>query len=226
MHRLRRVLIISCLACLPLPILASAQAENTYGKTESQILAMGPDRWSAFYESKTSDSTADMAKGAQIFGDIARRRNDGLVKTASPTLRNRVLKLRTLMNDYAGAAIDLGYNFDGGGTIWVPISAGIETDIERVLHAILGGTEKKANDIMVSAVNSQLNELEGVIVKTHADSTAAGYFKYGDAKKSLATMRVDWRRILSIAKGLDRADSDRVLGFCKDYAKTAKGDFS
>jgi hypothetical protein len=209
---------------------AAAQGDvdynSTFGKTEEEILAMGEDKWNAFYSSKAGDSTAAMVGMNGIYGEALLHRNEKLAKKASPAAQTRVEKLRKLMDDFGGEAVGLGSNFTGGGTIWSPISAEIETDSETVIYAILGGESKKPKHEVVSSVSKQLDALKAMIMKDKADKDDQAYFKFGDAKVSLNKLHEDFTQILAVAQLLDRTNSDRVLGFCLQYAILAKGDFS
>jgi hypothetical protein len=186
---------------------------------------MGLDKWDDFYMKKAGSSTMDMSRMNEIFGEAALHRNEKLSKGAKPAVRNKVEKLRKLMADFAGNAVDLGYNIDGGGTIWAPVSASVHAHTELVLYAVLGGKAPAAKHFSVSTVHKQVDVLSPMIVKEHADKDAAGYFKFADAKVSLAKMRLGLKQIAAEATSLDRANSDRVLSFCDDYAKLAKGDW-
>lgn len=215
---------------LALPIYAAAQGDvdfnSTFGKTEEQILAMGEDKWDKFYSSKAGDSTAAMVGMNGIYGEAMLHRNQKLAKKVSPAAQTRVEKLRKLMGDFADNSIGLGSNFTGGGTIWSPISAESEVDCETVIYAILGGEAKKPKHEVVSSVTKQLDALKAIMMKDKDDKEDASYFKFGDAKVSLNKMHEDFTQILAVAQTLDRANSDRVLGFCLQYANLAKGDFS
>ncbi len=79
---------------------------------------------------------------------------------------------------------------------------------------------------MVSSVSKLLDALKAQIMKDKADKDDQSYFKFGDAKVSLNQMHEDFTQILAVAQTLDRTNSDRVLGFCLQYAQVARGDFS
>ncbi len=208
-------------------ILAFAQDDNnTYGKTETQMLEMGEAKWDDFYEAKAGTSTADMVNMNHLYGEALLHRNERLAQKVGGARKAQVEKLRGLLSDFAGDAIDLGYNFSGGGTIWSPISAEVETASERVLFAILGGSLKPKKHYVVSTVAKALARLKTLIAKDAADPDDASYFKAAKAKGSLDKMNAEFHRILAVAQNLDRDNSDRVLAFCYQYADLARGDFS
>jgi hypothetical protein len=213
------------LLILFLPILASPQ-EDTFGKSEAQILAMGQQKWNDFYQAKAGPSTASMARMNEIFGDAAKHRNDRLLKHAAAASRRSAVKLRKLLADYANHAVEIGENIVGGGTMWIPVYANIEADSELVLFGVLGGKAQNSPPTTVSGVEKWVGQVGKAIAKTHADHDADAYFKYPAAKASLAGMRTDLTQIISVAKHLDRKNSDRILGFCINYARTAKDEWN
>ena len=207
-----------------LPSLALSQSD-TYGKTEAQILAMGEEKWDDFYQSKAGNSTAAMVEMNVIFGAAAEHRNVRLTKAARPSVRARVEKLRKLMEAYGADAVGLGYNVTGGGTMWAQVSADITAHTELVLFGVLGGKSPAVKHATVSDVNRQLEALAKTIEGAHTDKDNDPNFKYGDAGASISKMRAELSQIAMVAKPLSRANSDRVLRFCIDYAKTADGDW-
>jgi hypothetical protein len=221
-----KVCILAALLLL-IPVISVAQdSYDTYGKTEAEILAMGHEKWNTFYESKAGDSTAAMGEQNEIFGEVATRRNDRLLKKAKAQTKKRVAKLRNLMGDFAGTACELGSNMTGGGTLWNPIEADIPAGVEQVVFGVLGGKAGAAKPIRVSAAQWEMATLAKQIEKNRTDPEAQAYFKYNEAKAQLKKMKAALTNILEIARSLNRYDSDRILGFCKDYAKLAIGDWS
>jgi hypothetical protein len=214
---------IALLFLFALPFVGYAQGEN-FGKKEGQILAMGQQGWNDFYRLKAGDSTASMTYGNQLFGDAARHRNERLVKHANQPVQARVEKLRDLMTKYASAAVEIGRNLDGGGTMWTPIAAKIEADTELVLYGFLGGKEARAKHVVVSTVSTGLDTLSKTVASTHADKEAT-FFRYDDARRDLTQVRGAFTQLVLLAKHLSRSKSDAVLGFCAEYAKMANGDW-
>ena len=186
------------------------------------MLAMGRQKWNDFYMAKAGNSTASMTYGNQLFGDAARHRNDAL--HASLNLRASVARLREQMTKYASAAVEIGRNLDGGGTMWTPIAANIEADTELVLFGFLGGKVAPAKHVVVSTVSKRLDMLSATIASTHADKDAT-FFRYNDARRDLTTVRSAFTELVALAKHLTRAKSDAVLVFCVQYAKIASGDW-
>jgi len=201
-----------------------SQADR-YGKSEAQVLAMGQDGWDAYYESRGGNSTAAMVQMNAIFGEAAEHRNQRLEARVSARLRREAEDLRKLLGDYGNAAANAGSELDGGGTMWAVVGAQIEPDTEAVLFALLGGKMPKARPMVVSEVVKQLDGLAGQIASDAKDKSDNPTFDVVVAKQALAAMRRSFARICGTAKRLKRTDSDRVLGFCREYARSAAGDW-
>ena len=102
---------------------AALAQEETFGKSEAQILAMGENKWDAFYMAKAGQSTAAMVAMSSIYGAAMEHRNDQLAKHAPKSVQLKITSFRRQLNNFAGAAIDIGYNLSGGGTLWSQVSS-------------------------------------------------------------------------------------------------------
>lgn len=209
---------ICCLAA------CAQDAQGTYGKTEAQILKMGWGKWSDFYQANAGSSTVAMVDANGIYATCLQHRNDNLLKQRSHSGQIQSVKeLRDLMGSYGAHAVDMAENRAEGGTIWHIYYAGIGCEVETVIHGYLGGKEPKAKRAYPSDVEAQLDKL-AKLNKKEADDKTMTEFKPADAEASLVGMRSDFAKLLDIAKRLPRKDSDRVIAFCLEYAKTATAD--
>lgn len=220
-----------CLAALLSLLLLSftwaQDAVDTHGKSDAQILKMGMEKWSDFYTYKEGTSTASMTEAAGIYGQVATRRNDGLIQRLSDRKRAQtILKLRKLMTDLASSSVDIAYAEAGGGTMYNTMWASVAGVTEDALYELITGKGPKPKALIVSTVKKQLGKLGKEIEVMHADKTESEFFKYGDAKKALAKMNKDFDDLVAIAKHLNRTESDRILGFCLEHAKNADFDSS
>ena len=203
-----------------IPILARAQEQvDTHGKTEAQILEMGMDGWMNFYTANVGSSTADMCEAAGVYGAIAEKRNNGLLKAAPTKRKAQILKLRKLLGQFDSSAVDVGYCESGGGTMFNPMWASVSGEVEDALYPMLGGKAPKSKPMVVSAVTRQLARISKDIEDMHTPDNE--FMKYKEAKSALADMRAAFGGIVAIAKSMSRVDSDRLLSFCLDRAKSA-----
>jgi hypothetical protein len=191
-------------------LMAQAQAEeiDTYGRSDQDILDMGQDAWFHFYTERAGDSTMEMVNALQVYADAAKRRNEAL-----PQAPFNVGELRRLLTEYASTAVGLSYNIAGGGTIWTLVDAGAVCDIEDVVYAILGGEVAPAAPMTTGEVKRGFEFLRQQVEDLHADPDAA-YFQYEEGQADLLKLREQFTAISKLAAGLERANSDRVLGFC------------
>jgi hypothetical protein len=200
---------------------------DTHGKTEAQILAMGMEQWSDFYTSKEGTSTASMTQAAGIYGDVARKRNDLLLKEKNDAkVKDLTLKLRKLLGQLASSSVDIGYAESGGETMYNPMWASVSGVVEDTLYSILTQAGAPAKKMVVSTVTRQLAKVRKEIEAMHRDDKNNEFFKYDDAKKSIANMQRTFEQIVTVAKTMSRADSDRLLAFCYEHAKNASSDSS
>jgi len=200
-----------------------SEAQDTYdahGKTESQILQMGLDKWTDFFTSKEGDSTATMTEAAGIYSDVAVKRDDRLLKTLhDDKARTRFLKLRSLMDTFATSSVDAGYCESEGGTMFNTMWAAAPGLVEDTLYLLITHSESKAKRIVVSTVKKQLAKIRKDIEAMHRDDPKGEIFKYKDALEAIRKMSQSFDEIVAVAKSMSRADSDRLLRFCLDQAR-------
>ncbi len=211
------------LLSIVLVLLAGLVGAQVAGKTEAQILKMGMDGWTDYYTRKVGGSTADMCRAAGVYGEAARHRTDRMLRGKPPALRTRIFRLRNLLMDFDSASIDCAYAEAGGGTMYNPMWASVVGEVEDTLYALLGGPAKKAHPRVVSDVSNKLDKIANLLEAMHKGPDQET-FKYDDAKKALAKMRASYGKVVDIAKGMKRVDSDRVLDFCFERAENAAGE--
>jgi hypothetical protein len=186
---------------------------DTLGKTEAQILAMDMPDWYYYFTAQNGESTTAMSQAYSSYAAAARRRNATLPQTADAT------ELHGLLSEFGEQSLDIAYNHAGGGTLWIPLYGQMACDVEDITYALLGGKQYDPEEpIMTGPITRAIGRLGDLIEQTHADPDAT-YFKHDEARAALKTLRRDWQRIKAITATLDRADSDRVLHFCLDWAK-------
>ena len=207
------------LVCLCYALVAPAQdSPETYGKSASQIVKMGRHAWEKFYYAHAGESTADMSAAAASYGWALQVRNEQLLKRQTTAKRKLIGRLRGLMEKFSSAGVDAAYQMTGGGTMWNPVYAGTTADVEEVVFALLGGHSKPPKHMVVSSVTPVFDSLEANFKRMRDDPDNREFFKYDEAMKAVSTMRSSYTEIVAYAARLSRADSDRLLGFCKSYA--------
>jgi hypothetical protein len=194
-------------------------SQNTFGKTEKEIIAMGETAWHDFYVKQTADSTADESNAYGIYATVMQKRNDQLI---AQTHNKQAAKIRKYLTDGGNDLTDLGSNISEGGTIWNIIDANMAADIEDAINGYLEKKPAPKEHYVVSDVEKQFSVLAKKIEESHKD-TADTMFHYADARKSLADARKNFKLTVEFASHCSRADSDRFLAIFVDFAKAAEG---
>ncbi len=186
-------------------------AEETYGKSSADILAMGQVAWFEFYTDHAGFSTMDMAMASALYTDAARERNAGL----DPGYYSEAL--RQLLYDLGERALTIGPTLSRGGTIWITIGAGMPADAEDVVYALRGGEMPPVPAMSTGQVERRIDQLEAQIMSTAADPQNQDWFDPAGSLAELRALRADFRAVCALAAELPRADSDRVLAFCDNW---------
>ena len=128
---------LTVLCLLHVPASAQPQQSDTLGKTPAQIAAMGIEKWTDLYCKKHQWSTASEADAAEIFGHTLRRVNDRRIAASSlsPSARASLAAVRQIAPVYSSAMLEIAAR--DGGTLWIPMRAGIETGTEELVATLL-----------------------------------------------------------------------------------------
>lgn len=131
---MRLILGFVVLSALPL-VAAQSQADPKLGKSDAQILAMGRQKWFEF-ATKLDDSTAGMASAERTYGQVLQRRNDNRMRPRPEAERTRFQQFRRWMTDFDSALVGVREAFSGGGTMWIPVYAGVVANVEEALYPV------------------------------------------------------------------------------------------
>lgn len=184
-----------------LVILALQNREDTLGRSNAQILAMGRKRWYAFFTGKQGESTMAMAGAEGLYADALASRTDRLLK-------GRKSALRADLRDFSNDAQGVGAAITGGGTMWNITAAGLYADTEEAFYAVLvhsGHAPRRVVSDVVKAMRPLRKGLDAV--------DDPKYRKEGAA--ALTRLVADLKRVVADAKPLARRDLDTVLEFCR-----------
>lgn len=221
---------MTALRCLPLflaiaVVAVAARAEEyprKFGKSNTQILAMGFDKWMDFQGARGGQSTAGMSEGMAAYRSALRWRNDRLSAKASPTLRKRIAELRRLLVDYTGHMLSLGAYMTGGGTIWSNIHAATLKETEETLYALLSAKAIPEEPLTTGKVKRRFDSLAQDI-ELHSKESYNTPERTAGARRDLESARAAFTKISAVAARLDRSGSDHILAFCMTAANTAEG---
>lgn len=220
---------LACILALAAAVFAVAKEEpwtysleDTFGKTEAQILTMGRAKWNEFTSSQPGgSSTAGMCMTEAAFGLALRRSNDRFIVKLAPARRKQIADLRQPMAKFNEACIMIGSTFSGGGTMWHPVHAGIQADVEEIVQAFVKRGSKPAPKRVASDISKELDKLSVVLKQNQSelDDFKGSGFGFEVGMKALREARAEFAKIVAIAKGMPRAESDRLLQYCLDCLK-------
>lgn len=195
--------------------------KETHGKTHSQILAMGYDKWYDFYTGKEGETTQGMARAGYTFAESLKWRNLQLEAKKPAKFRAQIKTLRTQFDKLGTASISIYRALSGGGTLWQLTYSTDAMNQEETLYALLGGKVKPSKPQVVSKVTKEIAALKAAVKSP--DPTWSHEFPRAETNKYLADIDSSWKQILAIAKTLDRPKSDHILAYCvsaiKDYGE-------
>lgn len=131
--------------------------EDTFGKSSHEIVKMGRDEWYDWYVEKAGgESTMSMSFGQGIYGWALREENNKVLAQKPKEKQLYVTQLRKLMYDFRTHCVNMGRVNTGGGTMWTPVYAGIEAEVEEIIVIVMDDKaerpktdEKKASQKMV-----------------------------------------------------------------------------
>jgi len=180
---------------IQLVVLTSANnlvSEDPYfGKSPSQVIAMGREAWMDFYTQKSGlSSTYAMAEGMTLFGRASQKINSSKIIKLSKPKQMWYREFRAKLTRFAVDSNKIGVAITGGGTIWTNINAGILADIEEVVAESLGGTITYP-DLQVS-VKSALQNLARKVntVATDIDiSKARSGYSAAECRKIISSLK-------------------------------------
>jgi hypothetical protein len=141
----------------------SSKDDDTYGKSEAQILSMGRTAWYDFYTHKAGESTYAMSNAYGIYGDLAEKRNQRALTSGKYPHSDRVNRISKLLIEFGSEMVSLGSSITGGGTMWGPIGSSTYAQAQDVTYDLLTGkyahAEPQGDLKQVSKLLSQVPKL-------------------------------------------------------------------
>lgn len=218
MNRIRALTV--AFACLASCYVFAQDLTQTHGKKDSEILAMGYDKWYKFYTGKEGESTAGMCLATTLYAESMARRNDNLMRKASTGSKAQLLSLRSLLNKFGETMTNCGYAHSGGGTIWNLSYANVPYNTETVLWGMLGGGVPKAKAMKVSDARNALAKTKAMMSKkSEFDGRDEDWKMLQDNLKSADSLM---NQTISIASKTPRSHSDLILSFLQNWGDMSK----
>lgn len=196
-------------------IAALAFQGSNLGKTDAQILAMGRQKWFAYYSSKEGDSTADNCDAESLYGAVLKRRNDRLAAKRPKATREAVRKLRPELTAFAEGVYEVGEALTGGGTLWNVIRAGISPNVEEALGAFVG-VRMPASKATAAGIRRELDDLlKSVRAQSKFIEQMAGSGGGVDsATKGIMQARLALAAIEKVLQGRPAVEARAAYGAC------------
>lgn len=206
------------LTTLIIPLLLLNQGEPVK-KTDSEILKMGREKWSEYYSENIGYSTASMSNAEALYGKALYRANSAKLPKSPKTVQTLVKKVRPLLTSLRVSSIEVASGFSGGGTMWNPVYAGVQADVEECIANILAN--KSSRKRVVSDVTKPLDQMF-VDIRKHRDDLDLMSLDQNGFKvtlKSAGQVKSSFQEIVKLAKTTPRSHSDALLGFCESGVK-------
>jgi hypothetical protein len=195
--------------------LLTQDSVDTFGKTETEILKMGSKAWYAFYTGKSGESTYAMSSAYGIYGDIAAKRNERLLKDPKTPRRDLIKGLSPLLVRFSTLMVEVGEGLTGGGTMWGPIGNSAYADTQDTIFELIRpkGLAKgvKTSDVtkLLAGVSGLLKDADGYLTNEQKNQVI----------RSTVLAKLTFKKIVYLATKTDRPTSDCILRFCKSQAE-------
>jgi hypothetical protein len=208
-----------------LTVFLSFQEVEEPNLPDAEIVKMGRNKWFDLYTSKVGNSTAAMCGAEHRFGAALKGVNDAKLRTATDARRQTVNLLRPELAEYRTALVELGSVFSGGGTIWNPVYAGTEADVEETIALILDPKGKAKAQWVVSKVTKRLDSLRTTLRRRQKDVDDSKDITGGYARgmKCLSNAETRLKATVLLLRKESRRVSDLVLEYLHDQTKIPLG---
>lgn len=127
----------------PLLLAQDYTDQDRYGKTESEVLAMGHSKWAEWFtdSSRAGESTFGMADAERIYCVARTKKNREIIASLPDLEKAHFEKVVTLMANLNKSAVFVGRGFTGGGSLWTILQPGMEATAAQALADVLTSTK-------------------------------------------------------------------------------------
>lgn len=193
-----------------------AVPEDAYfGKSPSQVVAMGRTKWMDFYTEKSgSSSTYAMAEGMTLYGKAQQNLNNIKIVKLSKSKQKWYGNIRAKLTQFVVDSNKIGEAITGGGTIWTNINSAILADVEDLVAQSLGKTI--TSPVMKATVTSALQDLTKAVNTGEADidlSKASSGHSAADCRKIISSLRAQVTNLRPLIKTAPKGLSALIDSF-------------
>jgi hypothetical protein len=192
--------------------------EQTLGKTEGLILALGRDRWVVLYTEGDRDTTSRHSEAEEIFGAALERRNSRRIARLPAARRAYLRRLRDRLSAFEQHVIELHATLSGGGDTFRSARAAVRADVEEVIGRLTGDQGPKPSARRTRDVERRLDQFQQKVRASRSDRIvpAGETFSVEYGLKHLRQARAEFRALAMALRSARRREADLVLGACID----------
>lgn len=196
-------------------------AQDRYGKTIEEVLAMGRRPWHDWYtdEARAGSSTAGESFAEMIFADCLKSKNDSFLKLDRTERTALILDVRDSLGKISAECIEAGRGLTGGGTMWNIVGSGVQADIQEAVRDLIW-PPKKQSRCSQSAVWASWNKAMKSITdnKSEIESMAmSGVATYPDCVSALNNAKEQIARLATRIKPEQAPFKARVFSSIASY---------
>ncbi|MCW5937928.1 MAG: hypothetical protein KIT11_11555 [Fimbriimonadaceae bacterium] len=189
--------------------------------TPEQVVAMGREKWMDVHTEEHGASTAAMAGAESAYGYAYRVVNDKAIKSQPKAFQALADWIRVRFNDAGIKACDIGYAIGGGGTMWIPISAGVAADTEELLADLMRpkGIKQRATQASARAAIAKMRKRLAASKTDIQEYFPEGRDVYGSALADAAFIAETLELTVPKIRHLSKDQRERVFYEIKDFAE-------
>lgn len=211
-----------------LPVTAkpqTAQDGNRLGLTCAKILAMTPEKWSEYYDSKSPGGEAGIDQAYEAYAGCMNERNDAAIARLPRQVGSRLRQYRALCGKFRIDNLELQQAYAGGGTLYGHAEPRGLVDDERLIERLAHVMSRRPSSSGGLAPKADLARIRRRL-GTEDPSTAANRkrlaeFSTGsDAHDAYSAVRHDLAALTPLVT-TERADAGvLVLKFLDAWSRT------
>lgn len=200
--------------------------QDRFGKTVDQVLAMGQDKWHAYYtdESRGGGSTAGESFAQMIYADCLKVKNQAHFRVARDSKTALVLSIDPAFERTVSNCVTAGEALTGGGTMWHIISAGAQVERQLTIRDLIWPKKESPRATQATAWKEYSTAYKEVAdsqsdIESYSDR---GKEAFRDAVTALLAVKSDLSRTAYEVRGMSGSFKGRVFAFYVDQLRMVR----
>jgi len=170
-----------------------AQGADHLGKSCTEIVEMGLEKWLDHYWENKGRSEVDTNQAFGVFADCMKKRNEALLPELNPSDRERIEKYKPLFKEFREYAVQIQMLYAGGGTMFThELARGPAYD--EILFGQLIDINMKPVGWATAEKRQHIMDLYGWIRKELGESSTITL----ERRAELDKQGINWREILPL----------------------------